>query len=74
MSTKVLETNKKVVNSLFKEIEDIITTNKTKVAYQINNTLVETYFNIGKVIVENEQNGNIRAEYGKEVLLKLSKK
>ena len=60
MSTKVLETNEKVVNSLFKEIEGIITTNKAKVAYQINNTLVETYFNIGKVIIENEQNGNIK--------------
>ena len=74
MRTKTLEKNEKIVNSLFKEIEDIITTNKTKVAYQINNTLVETYFSIGKVIVENGQNGNIRAEYGKEVLLKLSKK
>ena len=74
MSTKTLDKDEKIVNSLFKEIEDIITTNKTKVAYQINNTLVETYFSIGKVIVENEQNGNIRAEYGKEVLLKLSKK
>lgn len=74
MSIKVLDKDEKVVNSLFKEIEDIITTNKTKVAYQINNILVETYFSIGKVIVENEQNGNIRAEYGKEVLLKLSKK
>ena len=42
--------------------------------YQINNTLVDTYFNIGKEIVENEQKGNIRAEYGKEILLKLSRK
>jgi len=42
--------------------------------YQINNTLVKTNFMIGKVIVENEQNGNIRAEYGKEILTKLSKK
>lgn len=74
MNIKVLDKDEKVVNSLFKEIEDIIITNKTKVAYQINNILVETYFSIGKVIVENEQNGNIRAEYGKEVLLKLSKK
>ena len=74
MSIKGLDKDEKVVNSLFKEIEDIITTNKTKVAYQINNILVETYFSIGKVIVENEQNGNIRAEYGKEILLKLSKK
>ena len=42
--------------------------------YQINNTLVDTYFNIGKENVENEQNGNIGAEYGKEILLKLSRK
>lgn len=66
--------NDEVVNVLFKEISEIISQNKTKMAYQINETLVSTYFNIGKTIVENEQNGNIRAEYGKEVLLKLSKK
>jgi hypothetical protein len=42
--------------------------------YQINNTLIENNFMIGKIIVENEQNGNIRAEYGKEILMKLSKK
>lgn len=42
--------------------------------YQINNTLVNTYFTIGKVIVDNEQNDNIRVEYGKEILLELSKK
>lgn len=66
--------NEKVVNTLFEQIAEVILENKTKMTYQINNTLVETYFNIGKIIVENEQNGNIRAEYGKEVLLKLSKK
>ena len=43
-------------------------------AYQINNTFVETYFTIRKIIVENEQNGNIKAEYSKKILLKLSKK
>ena len=48
--------------------------NKNKMIYQINNTFVETNFMIGKIIVENEQNGNIRAEYGKDVLNKLSKK
>ena len=77
MNTKIQENekiNEKIVNNLFKQIEEIILTNKTKMTYQINNTLVNTYFNIGKAIVENEQNGNIRAEYGKEVLLKLSKK
>ncbi len=66
--------NEEVINNLFNQINDIILKNKTKMVYQINDTLVNTYFNIGKAIVENEQNGNIRAEYGKDVLKKLSKK
>ena len=77
MSTTTLDqvkSNDEIVNNLFHQIEEIILNNKTKMTYQINNTLVNTYFNIGKTIVENEQNGSIRAEYGKEVLLKLSKK
>lgn len=70
--TKTLS-NEQVIINLFNEIEQIIINNKNEVAYQVNNALVNTYFNIGKIIVENEQNGNIRAEYGKEVLIKLSK-
>ena len=63
-----------IINNMYNEISDIITKNKNKMIYQINNTLVVTNYMIGKVIVENEQNGNIHAEYGKEVLNKLSKK
>lgn len=77
MNTTTLEkvkNNDEVINDLFNQIEDIILENKTKMVYQINDTLVNTYFYIGKAIVENEQNGNIRAEYGKDVLKKLSKK
>lgn len=77
MKTNVTEkilNNEIIVNDLYNKIETIISKNKTKMIYQINNTLVNTYFTIGKVIVENEQNGNIRAEYGKEILLKLSRR
>ena len=63
-----------VIKDMYNEIASIIVQNKEKMVYQINNTLVNTNFMIGKIIVENEQNGNIRAEYGKELLLKLSKK
>ncbi len=35
--------------------------------------MVETYWNIGKYIVEFEQKGNIKAEYGKQLLVRLSK-
>ena len=69
-----LENNEQIITNLFNEIEQIIITSRNEITYQINNVLVNTYFNIGKIIVENEQSGNIRAEYGKEVLLKLSKK
>ena len=62
-----------IINNMYNEISDIITKNKNMI-YLINNTLVVTNYMIGKVIVENEQNGNIHAEYGKEVLNKLSKK
>jgi len=69
-----VKNNEEIVTNMYNQISSIITDNKNKMIYQINNTLVETNFMIGKIIVENEQNGNIRAEYGKEILLKLSKK
>lgn len=77
METNVMEKikdNDKVISDMYNEISKIITNNRNKMIYQINNTLVKTNFMIGKVIVENEQNGNIRAEYGKDIINKLSKK
>jgi DUF1016 N-terminal domain len=39
----------------------------------VNTHLVETYWQIGQYIVEFEQGGHAKAEYGKELLPKLSK-
>jgi len=69
-----VKNNDEVISYMYNQITDVINSNKNKMIYQINNTLVENNFMIGKIIIENEQNGNIRAEYGKEILLKLSKK
>ena len=69
-----IKNNDVIVDDMYVKISDIITANKNKMIYQINNTLVLNNFMIGKIIVENEQNGNIRAEYGKDILNKLSKK
>ena len=74
MQKTVIKNNDAIISDMYNEISNIIINNKNKMIYQINNTLVETNFMIGKVIVENEQNGNIRAEYGKDILNKLSKK
>jgi len=69
-----LENDEQLITSMYHQISNVITENKTKMIYHINNTLIETNFLIGKIVVENEQNGNIRAEYGKDILKKLSKK
>lgn len=39
----------------------------------VNSAMVQTYWEIGRLIVEDEQNGRARAEYGKEVLQGLSR-
>ena len=74
MEINALENDEQLITNMYNQISNVITENKTKMIYQINSTLVETNFMIGKIIVENEQNGNIRAEYGKDILKKLSKK
>ena len=60
-------------NNMVNEIKNIIVKSREKIAYQVNNTMVIAYWNVGKIIVENEQNGNIKAEYGKNILKELSK-
>jgi predicted nuclease of restriction endonuclease-like (RecB) superfamily len=44
------------------------------VARAVNLAMVRAYFEIGRMIVEDEQQGKSRAEYGKYVLAELSKK
>ena len=52
---KIIEKNNKVVNNMYNQITNIIINNKNKMIYQINNTLIENNFMIGKIIIENEQ-------------------
>jgi len=46
---------------------------KQNVVRAVNQTMVYTYFEIGRMIVEDEQEGKERAEYGKQVLKELSR-
>ena len=60
-------------NEMIQEIKKIILSSRKKVAYEVNNTMLYAYWNVGRIIVENEQKGNIKAEYGKQILKELSK-
>ena len=46
---------------------------RKNVAQQVNTQLLTTYWNIGRIIVEYEQQNQIRADYGKQTLKELSK-
>lgn len=46
---------------------------RNSAAIAINQHLVQTYWNIGQYIVEFEQNGKLKAEYGKALIDNLSK-
>lgn len=60
------------ISNLKNKVINIIESGRQKVFKTIDNTIIETYWNIGKEIVEEEQNGENRAEYGKEIIKKLS--
>lgn len=59
---------------LFKNIHSLVQQSRQELAAVINTTLTETYFHIGRLIVEFEQQGSSRAGYAKETLIKLSEK
>ncbi|MCC3215337.1 PDDEXK nuclease domain-containing protein [Chryseobacterium sp. X308] len=61
-------------DSLFQSVKEIIRQSREKVFRIANSTLLLTYWQIGKLIVEDEQQGKERAEYGKYTLKKLSQK
>jgi predicted nuclease of restriction endonuclease-like (RecB) superfamily len=46
---------------------------RSTVAKEVNSTMLAAYWEIGHVIVEREQDGEIKAQYGKRMLAELSK-
>jgi predicted nuclease of restriction endonuclease-like (RecB) superfamily len=62
------------LENLYTEISSIITEARNTVYKTANAEMVKAYWNIRKSIVEEEQNGKDRAEYGKQILKGLSKK
>lgn len=59
-------------NQLFSRISELIEQARGRVASVVNLTMVHTYFEVGRMIIDNEQQGKERAEYGKSVLKELS--
>ena len=71
---KEIFTNDKYINDLFLKVVNLVTQARERVATAVNIAEVYTKFHIGQYIVEYEQKGETRAEYGKAVLKELSKR
>ena len=63
-----------IKKDIYQEIHDLLHKARQNIISNINSTMTKTYFLIGKRIVEEEQNGNKRAEYGKKLMKTLSEK
>ena len=57
---------------LFQQVVELLQNARHQVLRTVNSTMVCTYFEIGRMIVEEEQSGKDRAEYGKKILKGLS--
>ena len=59
-------------NQLIGSVANVIRNARQRVFRMANSALLETYWQIGYLIVEDEQAGNAKAQYGKATLKKLS--
>lgn len=62
-----------VRTDLVERIEQLITEAKKRAVVAVNTAMVYTYYEIGRMIVEDEQKGITYASYGKETLKNISK-
>ena len=64
-NTQIIEIR---ADKLAKRIEALVVEARQKIASTANVAMVYTYFEVGRYIIEDEQGGKLRAEYGKGIL------
>ena len=60
--------------NLYYKVSELLKQAQSNVVQTVNKTMVTTYFEIGRMIVEEEQKGKERAEYGQQLINELSYK
>ena len=61
-------------SSLYGAIRQVLQSARQNAYKAVNFAMVQAYWQIGRLIVEDEQNGEVRAEYGKKVLEELAER
>lgn len=63
-----------ITDNLWLKVRELINGARNKIYSQINTTTVHTYWHIGRLIVEEEQQGEKRASYGQAIIASLANK
>ena len=75
MKNKSINTQeKKDARDLYTRIRDVLDSSRARAYQAVNTSMVQAYWNIGRLIVEEEQKGKARAGYGEELIKGLSVK
>ena len=61
-------------NGILGKVIGLLNKARTEIVSNVNKTMVYTYYEIGRIIVEEEQKGKGRAEYGLQLVEELSQK
>jgi len=72
MKDKQLPASRDRETDFFQQISDVLISARKYAKQQLDNTIVITYYEIGRMIVEREQQGKKRAQYGAELIKGLS--
>ena len=64
----------KSIETLHAEARQIVESGRNAAYYAVNINMVKTYWELGQLIVEEEQQGQERAKYGKYIIAELSKR
>ena len=66
------EKTTKLYQDIYTEIKETLLQSRKRAFSAVNFAMVQAYWEIGRIIVEHEQEGSLRAAYGKGVLQELS--
>ena len=70
-----MEENSPVLyQDIYSEIKEALLASRNQAYSAVNYAMVYAYWHIGQIIVEHEQNGSLRAEYGKGILQEVSER
>lgn len=59
---------------IYQRVKEILTAGRSRAWQAVNAAMVSTYWEIGRIIVEEEQTGESRAEYGKRIIKSLAER